>query len=122
MVEYASLMLGAVGLMFLLFETGFRLSTPGFITNEIMDLMDFIKMGFFFMALAMGFFIVGLMNIIVGENSASTNLVNYVGLGVWIWGIIFILSMFGFAIYFIWWIPKKAQEALKQKRESDAEL
>ena len=120
MVEYAAIVLGALGLMFFLFETGLRLSTPTFIENEVMDLMDFIKMFFFFAAFAMGFMVVGLMNVIAGENSASVAFTRFVGLFIWLWGVIFVLSIFGMLIYFIWWIPKKAQEKIKNKaRESE---
>jgi hypothetical protein len=119
LVEYTALLLGGLGLMFFLFETGFRLSTPGFIENEIMDLMDFIKIGFFFAAFAVGFLVVGLMNIIVGENGGSLALSNFVGLFIWVWGLFFLLTVAGFGIYFIWWIPKKVKEKMKKKQEQE---
>jgi len=119
LVEYAAIVLGALGLMFFLFETGFRLSTPGFIQNELMDLMDFIKMGFFFAAFAMGFMVVGLMNIIGGENGASVDFQAFNSLFIWFWGVIFLLAIAGMFIYFVWWIPKKVQERMKIKREED---
>ena len=120
MVEYVAIMLGGIGLMFLLFETGFRLGTPSFIQNEVMDLMDMIKMFFFFSAFTMGFMVIGLMNLIAGENTASVNFTKFTGLFFWVWGIIFILSVFGMLIYFIWWIPKKVQEKINSnKRESE---
>lgn len=115
-------MLGSVGLMIFLFETGFSLSTPGFIENEVMDLMDFIKMFFFFAGFAAGFLVIGLMNVIAGENGASTALRNFVGLFVWFWGVLFLLTIFGFAIYFLWWIPKKAQEAMKRRKDESEAL
>lgn len=107
-------------LMIFLFETGFRLSTPGFIENEVMDLMDFIKMGFFLAAFAMGFWVLALMNVIAGENGASTAFRNMVGLGIWIWGIFCIVTILGFFIYFLWWMPKKVREAVKRSREREA--
>lgn len=112
-------MIGAVALMFFMFDVGFRLSTPGFIENEIMDLMDFIKMGFFFMGFVMGFMVISLMNVIAGENNASANFMRVTGLYYWVWGTIFLLTVFGFLIYFIWWIPKKVEQRLKIKRESE---
>jgi uncharacterized membrane protein YozB (DUF420 family) len=111
-------MFGAVFLMFFLFEVGFRLSTPGFIENEVMDLMDFIKMGFFFSAFAMGFFIVALMNVVAGEVGASTDFRNIVSMSIWIWGVFFFATICGFFIYFLWWIPKKVKEAQVKSRKA----
>ena len=115
-------MLGAIGLMFFLFETGFSLSTPGFIQNEVMDLMDFIKMLFFLAGFAAGFLVIGLMNAIVSENVGSVGLVSFVSMFYWFWGVFFMLTVFGFAIYYLWWIPKKMQEALKRSKNADEGL
>lgn len=112
-------MFGAVFLMFFLFEVGFRLSTPGFVENDVMDLMDFIKMGFFFASFAMGFFIIALMNVIVGEVGASTDVRNIVSMSIWIWGAFFFMSVCGFFIYFLWWIPRKVKEATKRKKRAE---
>lgn len=119
MVEFIAIMFGAVFLMFFLFEVGFRLSTPGFIENDIMDLMDFIKMGFFFASFAMGFFVIALMNVIVGEVGASVDVRNIVSMSIWIWGSFFFMSVCGFFIYFLWWIPRKVKEAQKRSKKRE---
>ena len=122
MVEYIAIMYGAVFLMFFLFWVGTTLSTPGFIENEVMDLMDFIKMGFFFAAFAMGFLVVALMNIIAGENGASTDFRNIVSISIWVWGVFFFAAVCGFFIYFLWWIPKKVKEAQKRSKQAREDL
>lgn len=122
MVEYIAIELGAVALMLILLEVSFNLKRPGLVENAVMDLMDFIKLFFFFAALAMGFFVVAIMNIIAGENGASTEFRNIVGLGIWIWGVFFIISVFAFLIYMLWWLPKKMREAVKRSKKKEEGL
>lgn len=122
MVEYIAIELGAVALMLILLEVSFNLKRPGLVENSVMDLMDFIKMGFFFAALAMGFYVLAIMNVIAGENSGSTDLRNITGLGIWIWGVFFIVCVFAFIIYMLWWLPKKMNEAVKRSKKKEEGL
>lgn len=118
MAEYTGIILGAVALMYLLFETGFSLSTPGFIDNGMMDLMDFIKIGLLGLAFALGFVVIGIMQGIAVENSASQGFKDVVSLLFPIWGTVFAAFVFGMLIYYLWWMPMKLKKArLQAKKE-----
>lgn len=122
MVEYIAVLVGAGLLMVFLLEVGFNLKRPGLVENSVMDLMDFIKMGFFFAAFAMGFYVVAVMNAIAGENGASTGFRDIVGLSIWIWGVFFFTAAVSFLIYMLWWLPKKMREALKRSKKKEEGL
>lgn len=121
MVEYVALVLGIVGIMMLFLEIGFNLKRPGIFENEMLDGMDFIKLFFILMAMAAGLYLVGLINVIAGENSASTDLRNYVGISIWVYFLVCAVAIFGLAIYLFWWVPKKAM-SLQKKRRMEEEL
>jgi phage shock protein PspC (stress-responsive transcriptional regulator) len=84
-----------------------------------MDLMDFIKMGFFFMAYLMAIYIILFIVAVAQEGSASTSLQNFLGLNIYLWSALLLAMIFGFIIYIVWWIPHQLMKKSKNERRQE---
>ena len=115
MAEYASLILGAIAMMFVLIEIGFNIGTPRLIDTGDLDVMDFVKIFFVLSGFAMGFFVIALSQAVAVENAASAGLQSVLSVGMIVWGILFLALIGAFMIYYIWWVPKKLRAMLREK-------
>lgn len=119
MTEYTALAVIILGAMFFLLEFSSRLTEnkPTDVTGT--DPITWFKMAYIFGAFLLGLALMGLGYFVATENSASSGVTSVFTAGIWFWGVLTIITVFGLLIYFLYLIPKWLREAagIKQDKE-----